>query len=188
MKNLIRKKTLDIRNSLEHEYVVDASEKVFNNLKKMEAFKKAKHVMIYIDFKNEISTQSIMTYLLSKNKHIIVPFTNTNDFSIIPALINNLDDLSIGNYGILEPPLDKTDSSHSSLIDLVIAPGIVFDVEGNRIGFGKGYYDSFLSKLSSKVPVIALAYDFQIKDAIPFEPHDIKMDYIITPTRTIRST
>ena len=53
------------------------------------------------------------------------------------------------------------------------------------VGFGKGYYDSFLSQLNKKIPAIALAYDFQIKNKIPFEPHDMTMDYIVSPTKII---
>ena len=187
MKNVLRKEILGIRNKLNKEYVINASEEVFKHLKTMDVFRASKHVMVYVSFKNEVSTQLIMSHLLSNNKQFLVPYTNKRDCSMTPALISNLDDLSVGNYGILEPAINKADQSYSSLIDLVIVPGIAFDLSGNRIGFGKGYYDFFLSQLNGKIPIIALAYDFQIKNKIPSEPHDIKMDYIISPTRIIRS-
>lgn len=187
MKNVIRKEILGLRNNLDQQYVIDTSEKVFNNLKNMDIFNASEHVMTYVSFNNEVSTQLIMTHLLSNNKQLFVPYTQVKNCSMTPALISDLSDLSVGNYGILEPPKDNTDQAYSSQIDLVLVPGIAFDLMGNRIGFGKGYYDFFLSQLSSKVPTIALAYDFQIKNEIPSEPHDIKMDYIVSPTRIIRS-
>ena len=75
---------------------------------------------------------------------------------------------------------------NSSEIDLVIVPGVVFDVKMARYGRGLGYYDRFLSRLSN-VKVIALAYDFQVsKKKLKLDDWDIKMDYIITEKRVIQ--
>lgn len=185
MKNMLRKEILSIRSDLNKEYVLHASEDIFENLISMDIFKAAKNIMVYVSFKNEVSTQLIMSHLLSRKKPLFVPYTNISNCSITPALISSLNDLSVGNYGILEPSINQVKQSYSEIIDLVITPGIAFDLSGNRIGFGKGYYDSFLSKLNKKIPAIALAYDFQIKNKIPFEPHDITMDYIVSPTKII---
>ena len=71
-------------------------------------------------------------------------------------------------------------------MDLIIVPGIVFDVKGNRLGFGKGYYDRFLSPSANfKAVKIGLAYEFQVVPKIDAQPHDITMDYIITEKRII---
>ena len=80
----------------------------------------------------------------------------------------------------------KKPEHNSSEIDLVIVPGVVFDVKMARYGRGLGYYDRFLSKLSG-VKVIALAYDFQVsKKELKLDDWDIKMDYIITEKRIIQ--
>jgi len=68
---------------------------------------------------------------------------------------------------------------------LIIVPGVAFDLNLNRIGYGKGYYDRFLSKVSKNVPKIALAYDFQVLESISEGENDIKMDMIITEKRII---
>ena len=70
-------------------------------------------------------------------------------------------------------------------IDVVIVPGIAFDRNGHRIGFGCGYYDDFL-KRARQAKKIALAYDFQIVDFIPAETHDVRVDVIVTPDGIIR--
>ena len=81
-----------------------------------------------------------------------------------------------------------------SILDLIIIPGIVFDKNKNRIGFGGGYYDKFLYKLkenhnknNTKLPlIVAVCYDFQLLNSIPYEKHDIKPDIIITEKQTIK--
>ena len=80
------------------------------------------------------------------------------------------------------------------ILDLIIIPGIVFDKNKNRIGFGGGYYDKFLYKLkenhnknNTKLPlIVAVCYDFQLLNSIPYEKHDIKPDIIITEKQTIK--
>ncbi|MEG2199082.1 MAG: 5-formyltetrahydrofolate cyclo-ligase, partial [Anaerovorax sp.] len=83
--------------------------------------------------------------------------------------------------GIWEPNLHKRGLPKPSLInpaeiDLVILPGVAFDLEGNRLGYGKGCYDRFLPKLKPQAKKIALAYEFQIVKAIPIQPFDVKID------------
>nr|MBC8412083.1 5-formyltetrahydrofolate cyclo-ligase [bacterium] len=76
-------------------------------------------------------------------------------------------------------------------VDLVIIPGTGFDTDGNRLGYGGGYYDRLLSIESKRlaqvehIPTVALAFEEQIGEEIPAEPHDIKVDIIITDERTI---
>ncbi len=73
-------------------------------------------------------------------------------------------------------------------IDLVIVPGVAFDEDLNRIGFGKGYYDRILYRLSSRAKKVAVAHDFQVLNSIPSEEHDVKMDIIVTEKRVIGAT
>ena len=71
-------------------------------------------------------------------------------------------------------------------IDLMIIPGAAFDLSGNRIGYGGGYYDILLSERRREIPVVALAYEEQLVDKIPSEKHDVKVDMIITDNRIIK--
>jgi len=65
-------------------------------------------------------------------------------------------------------------------------PGVAFDMDGYRIGFGKGYYDRYLSGITAKLPVIAgLCHDFQLVNSLPREPHDIRMDMVVTDLRIV---
>jgi 5-formyltetrahydrofolate cyclo-ligase len=82
--------------------------------------------------------------------------------------------------GIWEPEAQK---EYLKQIDLVIAPGIAFDKNKNRLGRGKGYYDKYFN--GKKITKIGVCYDFQLLENIPVEPFDVKMDKIITPNYTI---
>ncbi|HEC88549.1 MAG TPA: 5-formyltetrahydrofolate cyclo-ligase, partial [Thermoplasmata archaeon] len=91
-------------------------------------------------------------------------------------------ELHTGEYGILEPRKEFLRIENNA--DIFIIPGIVFDEDGNRIGYGGGYFDRFLSDFKGKK--IALAYEFQIIKKMPNEKHDVKMDFIVTDKRIIK--
>ncbi len=136
-------------------------------------------VMIYLSSFNEPDTSMLLSYLIDKNIKIVVPVSNTDDNTIIPSYISNIDDLHKGAYGIYEP---KTiNQANIEDIDLVLVPGIVFSKSGDRIGFGKGYYDKLLENFEGLK--IGVCYEFQIVDEIPSSPHDVKMNMIVTEKR-----
>lgn len=98
--------------------------------------------------------------------------------------INSLENLVTSSYGILEPVGDKSNFNVDNL-GLIVMPGLAFDKQGNRLGYGGGYYDKFLSSNKIDNKKIALAYDFQVLDKVPSEKHDIKIDSIITEDNEI---
>ena len=136
-----------------------------------------------MDFKNEVTTSILIKNMLSEGKRVLVPFTDSVNTAIIPSEIFKESDLVLNPFGYYEPknllsvPVEE--------IDLVIVPGVVFDKNLNRIGFGKGYYDRILAKLKASAKKIAVAHDFQLLDLIPTEEHDIKMDILVTEKRII---
>ncbi len=101
-----------------------------------------------------------------------------------------MSELSSRTLNILEPVSEIREDSSRWLeigdVDLVLVPGLAFDPNGNRLGRGKGYYDRLLSQSSSRTALVALAFEEQILERLPVEPHDVKMDYIVTENRVIR--
>ena len=187
MKSKIRKKILAKRNALPPEAVLDAEIKIINQLRYWSIYIDAEYVMTYVDFRNEIKTHRIMKDLIINRKNLVVPLTNRDSTDIRPVQISSFDELTTGQFGLSEPSKESKEFN-PKLLDLILVPGIAFDLFGNRIGFGKGYYDNFLARLNENIPCAALAYDFQVLDyKIPHNEHDIPMDYIITPTRTIKT-
>ena len=79
---------------------------------------------------------------------------------------------------------DRVNPEH---IDLLIVPGVAFDLQGNRLGYGGGYYDRFFERLRPGVPLVALAFELQIVRQVPVEPWDRRMDWLVTEKRVIQT-
>lgn len=139
-------------------------------------------IFTYINYSSEVDTISFIDLMLKQSKEIYAPICNTADYTMIASRVENMHSFIKNEYGILEPHFSKTPDV---IFDAMVIPGSVFDITGNRIGYGKGYYDKFISSLDYKVKKIALCYDFQLLDSIPSEAHDVKMDIIITENRTV---
>ena len=183
-KQEIRKLILSKRKKLSKTWVVKQSKKIHKCLIATKEFKKASTVMFYITKDNEVDTSSMIKYALSKNKTVCVPCVDNTNYTMHPAIINNLDkDLVSGNYCILEP---SNRNNKPKNIDLIITPGIAFDKNGHRLGWGKAYYDKFLEKTGDLLK-IGLGFDFQIVENLPIDSHDIPMDIVITEKRTINN-
>ena len=138
-------------------------------------------VMCYLSFGNEVDTTPFISYFKINDKEVSVPVCNGLD--MFAAKFNDLDTFKVSNLGVMEPenPL-KIDKSS---IQICIIPGVAFDIYGNRVGYGKGYYDRFLA--GENIIKIAICHDFQLIDKkISSDKNDIKMDYIITEQRTIK--
>jgi 5-formyltetrahydrofolate cyclo-ligase len=120
----------------------------------------------------------------SLGKKVVVPISVIEDRTLLLSSLEKFQDLQVGSYGILEPRPDKIKEASIDKIDLIIVPGVGFDLSGHRIGHGKGYYDNLL-KISKNHLHIGLAFEFQIVDKIPIESHDLPVKRIITERRII---
>lgn len=134
--------------------------------------------LVYISFGSEVSTIGIINFLLNKNKKVAVPYCSGNEMSFY--YINSLDDLIEGRFRIPSVNVNKAKKVENFYNTLCIVPGVSFDNNGNRLGYGGGYYDRFLS--GNKLVTLGLCYERCISDSIPSESFDIKMDYVLTET------
>ena len=145
------------------------------------AFNASKSVMFYISKEYEVSTFDMIKEALEQGKRILVPVTSIKTREILPSVIKNIeDDLETGPFGIKQPKSEKIQPESVNNIDIVIVPGIAFDIKGNRIGHGKGYYDKFLNTLLPSTLTIGLAYDFQVLERVPFLSHDVAIKQLIS--------
>lgn len=177
-KSQLRKRVLNVRNNMSKEDVKKNSNAIMDKITSLDIYKQSKVVFIYMDFKNEVMTSNLIKRMLSEKKRVVIPYTDSINTVLIPSEITKESDLKQNSFGYFEPksilPVNIEE------IDLVIVPGVVFDKNLNRIGFGKGYYDKILNRLKPSAKKIALAHDFQVLEDIPAEEHDVKMDMIIT--------
>ena len=176
-KQEIREKILDMRRGLTSKYIDDESAKVYERLTEGGIFKGVKTVLSYSDFDNEVKTAMLTGWLMFHGMSLYLPCVRKNE--MFAADIKSAA-LELSRFGIAQPKFSEASFLEPGKIDAVIVPGIAFERNGHRIGFGCGYYDEFL-KRAGNAKKIALAYDFQIVDFIPAEAHDVQMDMIITP-------
>ncbi len=174
-KQELRNKIKALRKSLTKQQISKKSDIIYNRLFELEEINSAKTVMVYIGSFNEVRTDKIIKKLLDDGKNVCAPVTDESTKTIRAYYFDNTDTFAKGVYGILEPP--KTHIADISEIDVAIIPGIAFDKNGNRMGFGEGYYDRFLSDF--KGTKIGIGYKFQCEYNIDTDEYDIPMDYII---------
>lgn len=151
--------------------------KLFNE----EEFKKAKVVMFYVSLADEVDTHSMIDEALEMGKRVCVPVILKEGKKLIASEIKDrVIDLESQHFGISQPKQGKMREIPLEDIDLVIVPGVAFDKKNLRLGRGHGYYDRFLCSLPRNTKTIGLAFDFQVVEDLPHEPHDIPVSKIIT--------
>jgi 5-formyltetrahydrofolate cyclo-ligase len=188
-KEELRKDILKKRMSLSEEEICDKSLKISDTILKLDLFKNSLNIMCYVDFKNEVSTKRLILQAISMKKNVSVPYITNNNMQeniMTAAIIKSYEkDLEPGKYGIYAPKRDEVKYMIPYVIDCIIVPGVAFDMNKNRIGYGAGYYDRFLNLLKPDCLKIGIAFEIQLIDEIPIDAHDKKMDIIITEARVI---
>ena len=115
-----------------------------------------------------------------KEKRVALP--RISDANLTFHWVTCREELRPGRFGILEPPAEASEAGNG--FDLILVPGLAFDLQGGRLGRGKGYYDRFLSTASGLRA--GVCFEDQIVEAIPGEPHDVRMDFVVTPSAISR--
>ncbi len=181
-KRLLREGMRKLRERLSDNDVKEKSSAIIKRLLQREEYGKAKTVLFYMGVNKEVKTEEAVKASLDAGKTVAVPVSDLENRRITPVKINSLTSLKPGAYGILEPEGGK--ELDAAEIEIAVIPGLAFDSDGNRLGYGLGFYDRFLKKISAKK--IALAYDIQIVDRVLSTENDVPMDLIITEAQVIR--
>lgn len=172
LRNEIRRRKKDYSET----QLKELSREITRKLLELSCIKGAKKIALYCSLPDEVYTSDIIHALNNTGKKILLPAV-TGDKDMELREYNSDEDLREGCFGIMEPcgsPVTEYDD-----IDVVVVPGMAFDGNRNRLGRGKGYYDRFLEK-ADKAYKIGVCFPFQRLEAIPTEPHDIKMDIVIS--------
>lgn len=186
MKKELRRNMLNIRNSMAVEEVNDKSRIIFQRLINFWQYKEAKKILSYLNFGTEVITKDIIDYSVAHKKEISIPLCIKETKEMVACSFSTWQDLSKGTYGILEPNKESLKIIDRTTIDLILVPGAAFDIHGNRIGYGAGYYDRFLNRINKNTCTIALAFSLQLVSKIPRGIYDVPLDYIITEDGIIK--
>ncbi len=183
-----RKELKEKRKKLTREEVLRKSRKIHDKIIELPEFQSKQNISIYVAKKKagEVETEEMIKSWIKKDKKILVPFVDGSELKL--SLLKNFEkDLEKGKFGIKEPRKDKKRLFPIKKVEVIFVPGLGFDLEGNRLGFGKGYYDRFLRKASNDTDFIVLAFDFQISKEIPHTETDVPVHKIITEKRIIKT-
>ena len=132
---------------------------------------------IYLASPNEIDLTAIITSLLNKGARVVAPRWNGEIYELARLKSLNPEDLRKGPMNILEPK--EANRVQSKDIAIWLVPGLAFTKDGTRLGYGGGWYDQLMKETSKTAKKIGIAYSFQIRESLPSEPHDIRLDAIV---------
>ena len=181
-KERLRKRLLAVRMGLDRGQVEASGQAILERVLSLEAYRRAKLVHTYVSSKeNEVDTRALICACFAHGKRVAVPVVMPGTKTLAHALIDGLDQLVVGPWGLAQPdPAVVTWLPAAARIDLVVVPGLAFDRRGHRIGWGGGYYDRFLAQVQTVK--IGLCYDALVLDCIPGEPHDVPVDLVVAAT------
>jgi 5-formyltetrahydrofolate cyclo-ligase len=142
-------------------------------------------VLLTLPFGSEWDTLALVRFALAAGKIVAVPRVDKASRMLALHAIADPDrDVGAGSLGIPEP-LPTCPAVSRDAIDFVLVPGVAFDRQGRRLGYGGGYYDRLLPLLAPAAAKVVGAFDLQLVDRVPAAPHDIAVDAIVTPTRAL---
>ena len=173
-KKSLRKKISEQKRSMTPEQIQVASEKLGELFRASEQYRDAKTIYGYLPYNQEVRTVPILQRALEEGKRVAVPKVYGDEMRFI--YITDFSGIETGYAGIPEPIADGPIADDETA--LVLMPGLAFDPQGHRIGYGGGFYDKFL-EAEPNHPTIALCYEFQMFDHLDVDSHDIPVDQVI---------
>ena len=179
-KKEIRFRILKQRRAQSKETCEKSSMAIAEKLLALPEYRKAKNIYAYMDFSGEVKTEVILKESLRLGKNLWLPRVNGDIMDFFR--VRSKDDFEIGAYGILEPKGESKAGKEEARDGFMVVPGVAFDADRNRIGFGGGYYDKYL-ELYPELFTAAVAFGFQIVEGVPTEANDIRPQKLITEER-----
>ncbi len=162
------------KRAMTEEEIVSRSEKLAELLSASDAYKTAKTIYGYLPYNQEVRTVPMLEQALKDGKRVAVPKCYGNEMKFI--YMEDLSKVEKGYAGIPEPIADGPVADDTTA--LVLMPGLAFDPQGHRIGYGGGFYDKFLAAEPDH-PTLALCYEFQMLPELKTEAHDIPVDTVL---------
>lgn len=181
-KNLLRDKYKELRRKLSSEGIEESSLQIANQLLKIPIWDYSfYHIFLTIHGKKEVDTEPVLHILQGKDKNIVIPKTDFESGTLTNFLLTDSTAIKLNKWGIPEP--ENGIEIDPKKIEVVFVPLLAFDEAGNRVGYGKGFYDRFLASCSPEIITVGLSF-FKAESKISevFES-DIPLDYCVTPQK-----
>ncbi len=174
----LRKRAAVVRDNISALDRKQKSDLIMSQLLNSNLYRNADCVITYVSFRSEVDTISLIGDANKDGKTVFCPKVNGDSMSFFQ--VKDLSALRAGVFGILEPAGTEPVFSRKNFSDvIVLVPGLSFQPDGSRLGYGGGYYDRFLFENSSLIKV-GLCYSEQLKENVIMDEHDMRMDYLVT--------
>lgn len=173
-KKALRSFIRERKRAMTEQQIQEKSESLGRLLVQSDLYRKAKTVYGYLPYNQEVRTVPMLEQAVRDGKQVAVPKVYGNEMKFI--YMTDLSQVECGYAGIPEPVADGPVADDPTA--LVLMPGLAFDPEGHRVGYGGGFYDKFLEKESNH-PTLALCYDFQMFPELETQEHDIPVDLVL---------
>lgn len=183
-KTELRKSAINVLKNVSNAERINIEEELTRNLVESEVWKQSNVIGITISNGFEWNTKPIIETAWQEGKKVCVPKCQPKQRKLDFYKIHTYDQLEVVYYNLLEPIPEETDKIEKHMIDLLVVPGVLFDKNGFRIGFGGGFYDRFLTDFPNNL--ISIASNVQIVEHLPTESFDIPVNRIITESGFLR--
>ena len=180
-KRPIRERLLAARRHCSAETCLHLSLSIQDRLLGSELYRQARSVGLYCPIQNEVHTELLARRCLADAKQLVCPRVAGKQLDFVA--VESLAELTPGAFGVLEPCGARL--VPITAIDLLVVPGVAFDLPGHRLGYGKGYYDQTLAGCRLELERVGLAYEFQLVDRLPVDGHDCRVTGLVTEQRML---
>jgi 5-formyltetrahydrofolate cyclo-ligase len=186
VKSELRAELLENRKKFSPEQISVISKEVFGKVEALDCFKNAKYLMVYVTFGLELDTIPFINRCNELGKTVVTPISNSRDHTMSLAITTEYPKgFRAAKMGIMEIPIEEATLLDDQLLDIIIVPGLAFTAEGDRLGYGGGFYDRLFTKVPEKTIKIAPSFDDFIVDELPTNEYDQKVDILLTEKRSI---
>lgn len=178
-KAALREAVLRRREALPEEERVSLGGRIIPRILDLRSYRLSNVVLAYASFGPELRTDGFLRRVLDDGKTLLLPRVERDGLALYEVRDLALD-LSPGTWGIREPITDRCPVVDPGIADFALIPGVAFDREGGRLGYGGGFYDRLLAGLTADPPLVSGAFEVQMVDEVPVGPHDAPVHAVVT--------
>lgn len=184
-KKALRAKLLAKREEMSDERISEISGVIFEKVKRLYCFAEAATIMVYVTYGKELNTFGFIQDCIKLGKRVVTPICKSDHTMLLALTTSFPEGFERTKMGILEIPKERAVAIDASEVDLVVTPGLAFTLDGDRLGYGGGYYDRLFDRLPERTSLVCPSFDDFILPSVPTEAHDHKVDIILTERRSI---
>ena len=186
-KENLRRYMLRLRDRQSIGEIEEKSRDIIDQVLHLHEYVRARGIACYVSKDSEVNTRFLIRAALDQEKRVLIPVVKKGDIELFFSEIKDLgSELAPGTFGILEPKPENVHPVSLDTVDLIFVPGIVWDREGYRLGWGRGYFDRVIKNLPQHVRSAGLAFNMQLIGKVPRDQFDVPVDMVVTESRVIR--